>query len=268
MIHKGPIPDGMWVLHKCDIRNCVNPDHLRVGAPAENVYDTLAKGRFKNGPKNGAEFIFEMPNGGYPEYPAPLDPSLIMSPKQRYNYERKIDRSGGPDACHPWTGSTQVRGYGIFGLNRRLVPATQLAIRIYSGPMPSGTFALHKCDNPRCTNHRHLWAGTQKENADDREAKGRGNQPRGDRSGRRLHPEKYPRGDNHPLRKNPELVKRGSNHWRSISLSDGQISEIRSLEGKMFYWQIGEKFGVSETTVWRIIKRNDWRSSQPAQPSS
>lgn len=44
----GEIPNGMHVLHSCDIPSCCNPYHLRIGTNLDNMRDKCSKGRHRN----------------------------------------------------------------------------------------------------------------------------------------------------------------------------------------------------------------------------
>lgn len=46
----GPIPEGLFVLHRCDNPPCFNPDHLFAGTQSENIRDCVAKGRWSSKP--------------------------------------------------------------------------------------------------------------------------------------------------------------------------------------------------------------------------
>lgn len=55
VLHNGPIPHGLKVLHRCDVPACVNPKHLFVGTTLDNALDMWRKGRgHRGGPINAA----------------------------------------------------------------------------------------------------------------------------------------------------------------------------------------------------------------------
>jgi hypothetical protein len=79
--------------------------------------------------------------------------------------------------CWIWTGAVDNHGYGKISLGGRSLrtnlKAHRVSYEMANGPIPEGLGILHVCDTPGCVNPKHLYPGTQKDNARDMSKRGR-----------------------------------------------------------------------------------------------
>ena len=136
-------------------------------------------------------------------------------------FERHVTRGAGDDACWGWSSCLDGFGYGLFRACGKVWRAHRASWTIAHGDIPNGMCVLHTCDDPTCSNPRHLFLGTRAQNNADRDQKGR------------------------------HVPLRGEAHGMA-KLTDAQIESIQSMRGNRPAWSVARRFDVSVTHVWRI----------------
>ena len=134
--------------------------------------------------------------------------------------------------CQIWMGS-EATGYGHLQYKNKFYLAHRLAWIIEHGEIPKGFGVCHKCDTPLCINTRHLFLGTPKDNAIDRNKKGRG-------------------FNSFPLY--------GAQHPKS-KLTEKEVMEILSDNRKPN--ALAKQYNVHVSTIYSIKKHRNWKCLLP-----
>ena len=146
----------------------------------------------------------------------------------------KVDKRG-RDECWEWAGRVCPKGYGYFDRSegrkcKWKERAHRQAWMLVKGDIPDGLHVLHKCDNRKCCNPRHLFLGTHLDNMQDKVAKGR-------------------------QARNTHVV--GEMQGNAV-LTEAKVRRIRKLAGKMSQKKIGELVGIGQGHVSKVINRVIW----------
>ena len=127
--------------------------------------------------------------------------------------------------CWIWTGArrSKERPYGKLSIDNKTVNVHRIAAWLWKGlHLKSSLFVCHRCDNTLCFNPEHLFLGTQKDNIEDMDKKGRGNR------------------------------------WKK--LTEQNVLEVDALLAKgVRYEKIASLFGISSGHVRAIESRRWWK---------
>jgi HNH endonuclease len=163
----------------------------------------------------------------------------------------KVDKNGPVPAHRPELGPCWVwlgcigDGYGHIGWNGKNRGAHIISYMLAHGPIEAGNCVLHACDNRRCVNPLHLSVGDKKQNAQEREERGRGN---------------HPRGACNIFHRCPELRQGEMNGRAKITEVDAWCIR-ESYAGGQTADVLSEAYDLTKTTVWHILHGKLWKNA-------
>ena len=160
-----------------------------------------------------------------------------MTPGELVRFHRKytINEQNG---CWEWTAKRIPKGYGYFDEKRS---AHRLSFAHFKGPILEGLHVLHRCDNRRCVNPEHLFAGTAADNIDDCLKKGRF-----------VH-----------------VRHHGESHGEA-KLTAEAVLDIRAhyVRGKTRQVDFAKKYGVSQVLVGLVLSGKAWKHLRGREKTS
>lgn len=155
-----------------------------------------------------------------------------------YSIQERLSRKSilnSKTGCIEWIGACR-NGYGYLTVgsrssgDRKTVAAHRIAYELYKGSIRGAMFVCHSCDNRKCINPDHLFVGTNQDNVNDRELKGRGN------------------------------------YTRKLSVAD--VMQIHFLKGTLTSKQISSMFNVRADTIKHIWSGRLFPKLNPKPPKA
>lgn len=167
-----------------------------------------------------------------------------FSEKDKKRFYSKVAKTDDLNQCWEWMGYKCKEGYGRIGWKSKASTLAHRAAYVIATGDNTSLLICHRCDNPSCCNPHHLFTGTDKDNSNDRDAKGR---------------LKIRFGSDNHARSNPELMARGEANGNTRFTAD-EIRHIRKLHSDgMSFRGVGRVMQTSGTYVAQIVRREFWK---------